>query len=285
MQPTQARKRSSRGRRERVHREHLQLDRVPQPEEVARIAERARRSWGVSSSSRLDIPRVCERLGIEVSVMAMDVPDGGAQGFLIPTTEGRFRIEVDPEPVGGWQSVTPKLRRTLARHRQRFLVAHELAHTLFYTVGSAAPERLVLDSEQQEAFCDDLARALLVPPPVADQTPFTPEGVIALQRRFDVSMEVALRSAVTTHNGNAWLLLLRSDGLRVQWTSEQRQITARALPGLRQLANAAARDGSAQTSLAGLPLTARAQYLPEREQVIVTAGANGPSRSVNRSWP
>jgi Zn-dependent peptidase ImmA (M78 family) len=278
MPSTQARKRSRRAPHER-----LQLDHVPPSEEVTTVAEKARRAWGVSPTSCLDLPRLCERLGIEVSVLSMGVPEGGAQGFLIPTIEGRFRIEVDPEPASGWQSVAPGLQRTLARHRQRFLIAHELAHTLFYAGGPAGPQRLVLDSDQQETFCDDLARALLVPPAIARETPFTPDGVVELQRRFDVSMEVALRSAVTAHEGTtAWLLLIRRDELRVQWTTAERQLTTRALPDLRRLAARAVKEGRAQARLAGVEQTVRALYLAEREQAIVTANLPVPTGTVSR---
>lgn len=262
----------------RVSSARLQLDHVPRLEEVATVARRARWAWGVSPTSRLDLRRVCERLDIEISVLPMGVPDGGPQGFLIPTLEGRFRIEVDPEPANGWQSVAPKLRRTLSRHRRRFLIAHELAHTLFYAEDPAGTKRLVHDSDRQEVFCDNLARALLVPPEVARATPFTPDGVAELQRRFDVSMELALRGAVAAHDGIAWLLLVRHNELRVQWTSEQRRLTAQALPDLRRLAAEATREQRAQAELSGVERPARALYVAQRGQAIVTV--DSPSTAV-----
>jgi hypothetical protein len=206
-------------------------------------------------------------------VLSMGVPDGGAQGFLIPKVNGRrFRIEVDPEPAAGWESVAPNLRKSLARHRTRFLVAHELAHTFFFADGPTGPERVVFDSPGQETFCDELARALLVPHEAAVELPFTPEGVVELQRRFDVSMEVALRSAVAAHGetGVAWLLLQRDEETLVQWTSADRRLTSRALRALRRLAGRASRNGQAEADLMTPNHLAHALYLPRRKQVIVT---------------
>lgn len=261
----------TRTRSRRIVHDRVQLDHVPEPNEAPNIARALRKAWGARPAGRLDLKRICDRLGVEVSVVSLEVPDGGAQGFLIPRANG-FLIEVDPEPRGGWQSVSPSLRSSLERHRKRFLIAHELAHTLFYEDRPARPRRLVFDSVRQEAFCDELARALLVPQEIAATLPFTPEGVVELQRRFDVSMEVALRSSVASHPGTgiAWLLLQRHDEMRVQWTSADRSLTARALRALRKLATRASRNGSAETGLVAPNRPARALYLPHREQVIVT---------------
>lgn len=257
--------------------EPLCLDFVPALSEVPDVAGRARRAWGVGPLDRLDLDRVCESLDIEVSVLSLGVPDGGAQGFLVPRAGGRrFRIEVDPEPAGGWGSVAPDLRKALARHRKRFLVGHELAHTLFFAEGPAGPKRVVFDSPRQERFCDETARALLVPRAAAAAIPFAPEGVVALQRRFDVSVEVALRSAVAAHGdgGVAWLLLQRDEQTLVQWTSAERSLTTRALRALRRLAGRAFREEQAEADLVAPNQPARALYLPRREQVIVTCGCS-----------
>ncbi len=248
---------------------------VPEPDEVPAVARKARHAWGLGPASRLDIARVCRLLDIEVSFVSLDVPDGGAQGFLVPRANGRFRIEVDPEPPGGWQSVPPALRRPLARHRKRFLIAHELAHMFFYEDGPAGPQRVVFDSARQEAFCDEFARALLVPGEVAADLPFSPRSAVEIQRRFDVSMEVAVRASVAVHTdkGVAWLLLQRAGKTLVQWTSADRSLTAQALQALRTLAARACQDDSVE-ALAPIE-RAQALHLPKREQVIVTCESPG----------
>lgn len=255
----------------------VRLDHVPPLGAVADVASEVRRSWGLRPTSRLNLDRVCARLRIEVSVVSMGVPSGGAQGFLIPTLEGGFRIEVDPEPARGWDSVAAPLRKPVARHRTRFLIAHELSHILFFEPSPRGPRRLVPDGPRQERFCDELARALLVPPQAAAETGFTPEAVVSLQRHFDVSMEVALRSVAQTAEdhgkGVAWLLLHRRGEVLVQWTSADRQLTAGALRHLRRLSGVAAERGRAEGRVAEGDRPAHALYLPGREQVIVTQAA------------
>jgi hypothetical protein len=200
----------------------------------------------------------------------MGVPDGGAQGFLVPQEEGGFRIEVDPEPAGGWKSVAPGLRRSLERHRKRFLVAHELAHTLFFEAGPQGPRRLVLDGARQEEFCDEFARALLVPEEIAAQLPFAPESVVELQRRFDVSIELALRGLAAAHDGIGWLLVQREDKTLIQWDSAGPNRTARSLGALRKLARRAAQTAGEVTMPLGRDGYGRALHLTGREQAIVT---------------
>jgi hypothetical protein len=245
---------------------------VPSLDEVPNIARELRQAWGVGCAARLDPNRICDQLGIEVSRSPLGASKGGAQGFLIPKAEGGFRIEVDPEPRNGWHSVSPEIRGALERHRMRFLLCHELAHSVFYEEGPTGPRRIVHGSTQQEAFCDELSRALLVPRDEATALPFSPQSVSMLQRRFDVSMEIALRSAVAAHcaGGVAWLLLQRDEETRIQWTSAERSLTAATLKALRGLAQRAARAGTATTRIAGADRLAHALFLKHRDQVIVT---------------
>lgn len=243
---------------------HFRLDRAPNPAEAPKIAAKLRVAWGLSSQEKLDLDRVCERLGAEVSTIHLDVPRGGAQGFLIPRTDG-FLIEVDPEPSGGWGSVRAALRLDLSRHRRRFLIAHEIAHTLFYRSGPDGPRRAVAASAAEEDFCDALARALLVPQVAAASLPFDPDSALHLQRRFDVSLELSLRSLASAHPDDraAWLLLHRDGEILVQWASGSHQ-----LPAVRELAKQA---WSGNTNLDhGSDGSANALCLRERGQVIVT---------------
>jgi hypothetical protein len=83
-----------------------------------------------------------------------------------------------------------------ARHRRRQRIAHELGHTLFYRAcGEGRPRRTAAAGRpEEERFCDEFARALLVPVPDGDVTAQT---VVALQQSYDVSLEVAARVAAT----------------------------------------------------------------------------------------
>lgn len=127
----------------------LTLDRVPEPAEVDTLAAIVRRAWGVPPRAKLALDPLCERLGVELKVAPLEVPAGGAQGFLNPRPGG-FLLEVDPEPRRGWSSVPPSIRAQLARQRTRFLAAHELAHTLFYERGPV-PRRKLAGSAREEA--------------------------------------------------------------------------------------------------------------------------------------
>jgi len=68
-------------------------------------------------------------------------------GRLLPNSGG-FTILVD---------------QRLKFQRYRFIVAHELAHTLFYTKDTEVPKRLLQTSNEEEWFCTDVARRLLAP--------------------------------------------------------------------------------------------------------------------------
>lgn len=249
----------------------LRLDHVPEPAAVTSLAAQARHCWGATPDAKLDLGRACNRLGVEVREVALEVPAGGAQGFLIPRPGG-FLIEVDPEPHGSWESVPRALRAQLRRHRKRFLIAHELTHTFFYGDGPTGPRRVVFDSPQQEIFCDEMARALLVPAAVAAALPFEPESAVEIQRRFDVSMEVALRALAAAHGDHAvaWLLLRTREETLIQWTSANGRLTKRAMKELRTLATGAAKTGRSESVLLSSGSCAFARHLPKRNQVIVT---------------
>lgn len=51
----------------------------------------------------------------------------------------------------------------LPRSKFRTSVAHELAHTLFYSRDSETPQQLVASSQAEEHFCFDVARHVLAP--------------------------------------------------------------------------------------------------------------------------
>lgn len=170
-----------------------------------------------------DLDEILRLGGCEARETELSAREGMQEAMLIPLPRNRFAISVDPTPPGGWAQVRPALRESLRRHRLRFRVAHEIAHTIFYARAGGEPRRVVRDSPAQEAFCDEFARALLVPPPAAATTPLAPEAVHALQRRFDVSLEVAARSVAAAHGPSAivvlWYRPHDENAVRVQWSS------------------------------------------------------------------
>jgi hypothetical protein len=245
------------------------LERVPGPDQAPAVADRMRRHCGLDTTSPIDLDELCRVLRIDASEVDLGAAKGGLQGLLMPHHGGRFSAEIDPEPRRGWATVDPDSIAALRRHRRRFLLCHEAAHTLFYETG-AKPFRLAPNSQRQETFCDEVARALLVPPMAAAELPFCPDSVVKVQRRFDVSMQVAIRSVTTAHAAQAWLLLSgRNHDLKVQWTSADRDLTGRALPKLRVLARLARR--MARTGRCARSGDLCARFLEDRGQLIVTA--------------
>ena len=111
--------------------------------DTAAIAADAR-AWllrdGRSTEPLLDVAALCEATGCRLRLETLRAAAGGLQGLLIPGGEG-FHIVVDSEPPGGWGTLRGRLRRDVARHRIRFRVAHEVAHTLFFARTAQGAER------------------------------------------------------------------------------------------------------------------------------------------------
>lgn len=257
------------------------LSYVPGAEEVGPIASALRRVWGLDDYDKLDLDHALVQSQIEVQCSDLGGAEGGPQGLLIPLSEGGFRIEVDPTPPEGWNGAGCTLRRDVTRHRMRFVIAHELAHTLFYWRARGAPERVAKDSKNQEEFCDALASALLVPRAAAAAVPLRPESVVALHHTYDVSMEVAARALIAAHGeGVGWLMIVPpgDDEAWVQWGAERSseavgpwQMLTRIVDRLRQGGAAVAQGRLRWRS--GHTTVARGLLLSERRQLVVTARA------------
>jgi hypothetical protein len=108
----------------------------------------------------LDPYRLCEHFGWQVRVEQLGARVGGQQAALLPRWGGGFTVLVDPD-------LTPAERSGNADPVivARFRVAHELAHTLFYSE-TAPPRRAVALSPQEEGFCDAFAWALVSSSPL-----------------------------------------------------------------------------------------------------------------------
>lgn len=190
----------------------------------------------------LDIPSTCSAGRFRLRKRQLGAAHGGLEALLVPRDHD-FELVVDAEPPGGWDAVAPMLRAALARHRLRFRVAHEWAHSFFYLRGAGGISRRLPDSPEQERFCDEFARALLVPRSVAVSLPPHARSVCALQERFDVSLELAARALAHAHpQAPFWLVVLPADELGepfVQWRSSA---SYRCAVGTRQVLKAL-RDG------------------------------------------
>ncbi len=153
------------------------------------------------SSPLQGFTRIAQAGRFVISQETLSAALGQEEALLIPLDGDRFSICVDPTPSGGWARIKPRLRRELRRQRHRFRVAHEIAHTLFYDRGGERPRRRFPGSDQEEAFCDEFARSLLVPRAVARKCGLTPSAVFSLHSSYDVSVEVAARAIAAAQPG------------------------------------------------------------------------------------
>lgn len=159
----------------------LPLSRSPDATVVAR---EIREGLGLGVQP-LDIRACCAAADIEIA----DAPLGreGCEAMLVSSSR---RIVINSDRLA------PIASRDVRRHRWRFRVAHELAHTLFYASDGASLTRLSRPgTASEERFCDDFARCLLVPPP---PSPVDADGLLRLQQRYDVSLELAARSVAAS---------------------------------------------------------------------------------------
>lgn len=201
------------------------LARVPGPAGAEALARHLRCSVlgpGGEDAPVTDLSPFCRAAGASVRESVLSAAAGMQEASLVPVGGDRFAISVDPEPRGGWsRRRSAELNRMVARHRARFRIGHELAHTLVFWRGSDVPRRHLHDSPQQEAFCDTFAGFLLAPPGAARGLAPTVAGLLELQCRFDVSLEVAARVFAYAHPGRGVALWFAAedDRLHAQWAS------------------------------------------------------------------
>lgn len=235
-----------------------------------------------TDSARVDVLELAKALGCRVSTTRISA-GGTVQADLCPDA-GRdlFYLRVDPEPIGGWGEGSPSSRETIARHRLRFRISHELGHTFFYERSRGrGPRRAWRWSSREEEWCDEFARSLLVPATVAKTLPAAAHSVFRLQQRFDVSLEVAARALADAHREASvavWFWLPGDDepreSLLHQWAScetpairhwKRSTMVAKALAGGEATGRIASPSGSARE----VPATARCGR--KRRQVVVVA--------------
>lgn len=197
---------------------------VPSVQDAASLAAEVRNALAPPTGPT-DVVLCARAAGAQIHQTTLGAERGGLQGMLVPLDGDRFRIAIDPSPRGGWGDVDPELQRVVAARRGRFLVAHELAHTLFYRRSAGVPHRsLDRGGTAEEEFSDEFGRALLVPPPTGG---VSAQEIYSRHRCYDVSLELAARAAAF-RDGAPRLTLWRWDGagpgrraaLHVQWSSD-----------------------------------------------------------------
>jgi hypothetical protein len=174
-----------------------------------------------ADSPIVDLREVAGRLGIQVRQAELGAASGGCEALLAPRSRDRFTILVDAAPHGGWSRVDDRLRAEVARQRMRFRIAHELGHTGFYArAPGQLPTRLSVGSPAEEAFCDLFAASLLLPDAVVRRCRSAMQ-LMRIRKRFDVSVEVAVRSWAGVHECDAAVFYwtARDCRLDTQWAS------------------------------------------------------------------
>ena len=202
------------------------FDTLPSVERAVAMAMEVRTAvLGAALHAPLDdIATVCRAGRFDVSYARLGGARAGLEATLAPRSGNRFSIRVDDEPPGGWGSTPPAIRSAVSRHRQRFRICHEIAHSFFYDRTGVRPHRVAPASRDEEAFCDRFAGALLLPDAVVEQYPPNPESILECQERFDVSLQLAARAFAQVHS-SAFIAVLvggaaRSPHLRLQWRCE-----------------------------------------------------------------
>jgi len=229
-----------------------------------------------AGNGRVDVLELAKALGCRVSRTRIS-GTGTVEADLCPDI-GRdlFYLRVDPKPAAGWEGVAPSAQETIARHRLRFRVGHELGHTFYYERQKGeGPRRAQRWSSGEEEWCDEFARSLLVPASVAETLPATADSVFRLQRRFDVSLEVAARSLARSHTqAKVALWFWPADAADPQESLLRQWVSCEA-PALRRwrqsaLISRALAEGGSEGPLERLSATARCGR--RRRQVVLVAG-------------
>jgi hypothetical protein len=217
-------------------------------------------------SQRITLESCYDQARVEVR----EAPLGpqGREAFIAPA-EDALRVTINSDLLSRMPSPT------IRRQRSRFRIAHELGHTFFYLRRARrAVRRSPAGSAWEEAFCDEFARRLLVPPPVGH---LAADDLVHLHARYDVSVEVAARSlasAPTRPRVAIWWWTADSCAtVQQQWSTDgdfarelgvdPRRVCPEVLPGILE----AARER--------LGVTLTSAVLPARRQAIaVRAGGS-----------
>ena len=184
----------------------------------ARVAATlARRLSGMEAATAINIEVVANSLDVEPRRRDMRAARGGCRALLQPVTGG-FIAWLDAMPLSGDR----------ARRRERFLLAHELGHTLFYEDSDRPSRRGLPEPDAEEDYCNRFAEALLLPPRAVAKKPLHAKAVFELAREFDVSAETAARALLNNHPRCVGMALGWTTGrdFAVQWVGGREGVAA-----------------------------------------------------------
>lgn len=201
-----------------------------------------------AEAGRCDLKTMCAVGGFSVHVATVDAPDRH-EALLIPKDRGGFDIIVSPM-TGDFSKEHPTVR-----HRLRFRIAHEIAHSFFYDRRHNPAKRTIAGSPEEEEFCDRFASALLVPQRLIQNVEPTAPNVLLLQQSFDVSAQVAGRALALAHPEASVVGLLhrpnpatgKDVGWRITWSAGPRF-----LPNHARISNEVVERGAATGRAEGM---------------------------------
>lgn len=199
----------------------IELDCAPRFDDAEKLAARIRHAL-VDETRALVVRYACEAARVRVLKHPLRVGQRRRTAMLVPTKRG-FTALVDSALWRDAATSEP------GRRHLRFVLAHELGHTLFYRPGSP-PTRTGLPGRPEERFCHQFATWLLVPLAAAQRAPLDPEGLYALAGRYDVSLRAAAWAVARARPELTVLWLRRAEhprrggeeAMRVQWGASTR---------------------------------------------------------------
>lgn len=195
--------------------------RSPALNEAERLAGSIREALAADERP-LTLRAACEAARVRVLQQQLRVGTRHHPAMLVPVEHG-FNAIVD---CAIWRDAESSER---GRRRLRFMLAHELGHTLFYRRGHP-PTRSSAPDRAEERFCHRFATSLLIPTAAARRTPVDPQGLHALAGRYDVTLRAAAWALARANRELSLLWLRHSEhprrggdwAMRVEWGASTR---------------------------------------------------------------
>lgn len=150
-----------------------------------------------------DIVGLVEAFGWRHRYQHLTASADGTCALLVPSARSGFLLVVDPDLAmsEAWQvaGLGAADRRATVSSMIDFRLAHELAHTFFYD-RAFPPRRLLPQASREEAFCDMVARALLVPR-AAEWSHLSAAALVEVARSSKTALEVLCGAVVDAGRG------------------------------------------------------------------------------------
>jgi len=200
---------------------------VPNQNEIPGLTKGVRAVVGLNpdSACSISLRRVCEVGGFRVLRSTKPIL---RDAFLVPRGGTGFDVIVR-QGLGA--------SRDVERRRLRFALAHEIGHSFFFDRTYNPHIRASAWTQEEETFCNEFARALLVPAPFVRALPVQLSSIRAVRERFDVSLQVAANAFASTFPDVSVVALMELDhaikgrALRIAWSAGSRFIPTNARLG------------------------------------------------------